>query len=142
MIVDLQNHLIKALEDKVTREEMLVFPFPDNVNTYSPKHVTTDVLVNYVGSKYTKKNSGVTDRDLIVEFRIVNRGYTGRNGALAALEKVISAMWFHQPVVGEITMSRLLIDADGFVSTSEGIWQYYVRFKTEVIFWGQISENK
>lgn len=141
MITAIEKHLIETAANKIDKADARVDCFPDNVTSYKPKHVKSDVLVQYAGSVYTPLSAGVTKRSMLFEFRVVTRGYSGKSGAIMMLEKVISAMWAYQPVIPNAQMSRLTVEKDGFVSTSEGIWQYFVRFKTDVIFSGEVSEN-
>ena len=146
MINDLQKHLKTTLQEKMgTKARCEVFP--DIPTGYKPKHAKCDVLIHYPGSTYKEVTAGfgLMERSPVIEFRVVTRGYSGESGAIAMLEEVIAAMWNYQPVVANLEMSVLkpLPNGDGFHSFADGIWQYYVRFKTDVLFTGQVSnENK
>lgn len=142
MIEGFQEYLKTTLSEKMPATEALIDLFPDNVSAYnSVRHAVSDVLIGYAGSRYEQLGAGVTKRTILMEFRVLTRSYAGKKGAMRMLEKVIKAMWAHEPIMQGLSFSRLKIDSDGFLKSDNGIWQYFVRFKTDVIFCGEVSND-
>lgn len=143
MINDLQNHLQEALQEKIGKTLARVAIFPDDPKGVKPLHAKCDILIHYPRSEYKEEvgGFGLMKRTMYMEFRVVTRAYSGKHGAIAMLEKTIAAMWNYQPVIEGVSLSVLQPAGEGFISLSEGIWQYFVRFKTDVQYFGQVSNE-
>ena len=123
---------------KIRVPGILVQPYPDDPENYSPSHAVGALLVRYASSEYSDpKDLGnvVQERDLLFEITLALwslRGRSGQGGLYSFLEGVRVALTGYTP---PNCQRKMVPVEDGFVNRSGGIkgqrlWQYAISFRT------------
>ena len=124
-IREIENSIILYLKDKFP--EFLVDGFPEKPQEFILLHPVGAVLVHYRGGNYTNLNSlGIISqtRGLSFAITVVTRNLRNNNGAYETLDKVKQYLCGYK-ING---CTKMIPQKEGFISETNGIWQYEIEF--------------
>ena len=124
-IREIENLIIQCLKEKFT--EFLVQGFPEKPQEFILLHPVGAILVHYRGGNYSNSNSIFIisqERGLNFAITIVTRNLRNNNGAYETLDRVKQVLCGYK--IPECT--KLTPNKEGFISETNGIWQYEIIF--------------
>jgi len=124
-IRDIETSIVEKI--KTHFPEFLIQGFPEKPQEFILLHPIGAILVHYLGGSYTNSdalNFITQDRKLEFAITIVTRNLRNNNGAYETLDKVKQVLCGHK-ILG---CSKLTPTKEGFLSETNGIWQYEIRF--------------
>lgn len=124
-IREIENLIIQYLKSKFP--DFLVQGFPEKPQEFILLHPVGAILVHYRGGNYSNLNAiRVIFQDKILNFAItvVTRNLRNNNGAYETLDKVKQVLCGYR-ISG---CSKLTPNKEGFISETNGIWQYEIEF--------------
>ena len=124
-IRDIENSIIERLKENFP--EFLTQGFPEKPQEFILLHPVGAILVHYMGGNYTNTDalSFITqERKLEFAITIVTRNLRNNNGAYETLDKVKRILCGYK-ILG---CTKLTPTKEGFLSETNGIWQYEIRF--------------
>ena len=124
-IRDIENSILDRLKTKFP--QFLVIGFPDKPQEFTLLHPTGAILVHYRDGSYSDLNA--TDiisqtRKLVFAVTTVTRNLRNNNGAYETIDKIKEVLCGFK-IDG---CSKLTPIKEGFVSETNGIWQYEIQF--------------
>ena len=125
-IRDIENSIIQYLKDKFP--QFLVQGFPEKPQEFILLHPVGAILVHYRGGNYSNSNAiGIISQDKGLNFAITvgTRNLRNNNGAYETLDKVKQYLCGYK--IPECT--KLTPNKEGFISETNGIWQYEIEFR-------------
>lgn len=129
-IADLETRIVNRLKAKIT--DVAVEGFPEKPSQYTLTHPKGALLVHYHGSAYgPNKATDIVHQDRRPQFEvtIVMRQLRAHGGAYGYLDLVRAALAGFKPIDGA---KKMRVVRDQFISETDGIWQYAIRFETEL----------
>lgn len=124
-IREIENLIIQCLKEKFP--EFLVQGFPEKPQEFILLHPVGAILVHYRGGNYSNSNSIFIisqERGLNFAITIVTRNLRNNNGAYETLDRVKQVLCGYK--IPECT--KLTPNKEGFISETNGIWQYEIIF--------------
>ena len=124
-IRDIENSIIEKLKENFSN--FLVQGFPEKPQEFILLHPIGAILVHYRGGNYANTDAlSFISQDKKMEFAItiVTRNLRDNNGAYETLEAVKQCLCGYK-LVG---CSKLTPTKEGFISETNGIWQYELGF--------------
>lgn len=124
-IRNIENTLVDKLKEKFPK--FMVQGFPEKPQEFILLHPIGAILVHYYGANYTNSNDIFIisqDRKLEFAITIVTRNLRDNEGAYETLEKVKHVLCGYK-ISG---CTKLQPIKENFISESNGIWQYELRF--------------
>jgi hypothetical protein len=124
-IREIENLIIQCLKEKFP--EFLVQGFPEKPQEFILLHPVGAILVHYRGGNYFNSNSIFIisqERGLNFAITIVTRNLRNNNGAYETLDRVKQVLCGYK--IPECT--KLTPNKEGFISETNGIWQYEIIF--------------
>ena len=124
-IREIENLIIQCLKEKFP--EFLVQGFPERPQEFILLHSVGAILVHYRGGNYSNSNSIFIisqERGLNFAITIVTRNLRNNNGAYETLDRVKQVLCGYK--IPECT--KLTPNKEGFISETNGIWQYEIIF--------------
>lgn len=124
-IREIEDLIIQYLKDKF--HQFLVQGFPEKPQEFILLHPVGAILVHYRGGNYSNINSiGIISQERGLNFAItvVTRNLRNNNGAYETLDKVKQCLCGYK-ITG---CTKLTPNKEGFISETNGIWQYEIEF--------------
>ena len=124
-IRDIENSIIQRLKDKFP--QFLVIGFPEKPQEFTLLHPTGAILVHYLGGNYSNSNSTniiSQDKKYVFSVTTVTRNLRNNNGAYETLDSIKNVLCGYK-IDG---CTKLAPSKEGFISETNGIWQYEIEF--------------
>lgn len=124
-IRDIENAIVDKLKENFSK--FMVQGFPEKPQEFTLLHPIGAILVHYQGANYASSNDiFIISQDKKLEFAVtvVTRNLRSNEGAYETLEKVRQILCGYR--IPECT--KLIPTKENFISETNGIWQYELRF--------------
>ena len=124
-IREIEDSIINYLKEKFP--QFLVQGFPEKPQEFILLHPVGAILVHYRGGNYSQTNAInfiSQDKSLNFAITVVTRNLRNNNGAYETLDNVKQFLCGYK-ILG---CTKLTPNKEGFISETNGIWQYEIIF--------------